>query len=245
MKITHPLFWKAIGFYAAPALRGYLSSLDVKAVHHNVCIDPVVTYDHQKRIYLFWHEHLLLPLSLWGNCNVTMLLSQHNDASMVAQLAYQFGYDCVRGSSGRGSIRALREMLAAGLGKHLTITPDGPRGPRRQMAPGAVFLASKLQLPIVLIGVGFDKPYRANSWDKFAIPRLGSRVRIIFSDEYKIPASLDKESLEAYRQKLEDDLTSLTDEASAWAESQRAAIGETTKLPGPKISLLHYAFPKE
>ena len=43
---------------------------------------------------------------------------------------------------------------------HLTITPDGPRGPRRQLAPGAIYLASKLGLPLVVMGYGYDRPWR-------------------------------------------------------------------------------------
>ena len=54
---------------------------------------------------------------------------------------------------------------------NLTITPDGPRGPRRQLAQGPVYLASKLGMPIVAMGFGYDRPWRFNSWDRFAIPR--------------------------------------------------------------------------
>ncbi|MGL4944493.1 MAG: lysophospholipid acyltransferase family protein [Thermoguttaceae bacterium] len=243
MMLSHQFFSKLFGFLAAPVMRGWFATLDCKAVYHNEVIEPAFGLDHQRRIFLFWHEHLLLPLSLWGNCEITMLLSQHNDASLVATLAHQFGYDCVRGSSGRGSVRAIREMLMAGTGRHLTITPDGPRGPRRQMAPGAVFLAAKLQLPIVLLGVGFERPYRFNSWDKFAIPKIGSRVRIILSDDHWVPASLDKESLEAHRLHLENELTSLTNEATLWAESGRTMFGEKPKLVGPKCSMLYNAAP--
>ena len=59
---------------------------------------------------------------------------------------------------------------------HLTITPDGPRGPRRHMAPGPIYLASKLGLPLVLMGYAYDRPWRLHSWDRFAIPRPGSRA---------------------------------------------------------------------
>ena len=54
---------------------------------------------------------------------------------------------------------------------HLTITPDGPHGPRRRMAPGPIYLASKLGLPLVLMGYAYDRPWRLPSWDRFAVPR--------------------------------------------------------------------------
>jgi lysophospholipid acyltransferase (LPLAT)-like uncharacterized protein len=104
---------------------------------------------------------------------------------------------------------------------HLTITPDGPRGPRRRLAPGAVFLASKLQMPLVLMGYGYDRPWRMNSWDRFAIPRPFSRARAVVTGEIRIPPDLGRDELEHYRQETERLLNSLSEEAEAWAESDR------------------------
>ena len=106
-----------------------------------------------------------------------MLLSRHRDAEILSHVAYHFGFDFVRGSTNRGGAAALRELLAKSRQMHLTITPDGPRGPRRRMAPGPIYLASKLGLPLVLMGYGYDRPWRLRSWDRFAIPRPCSRAR--------------------------------------------------------------------
>ena len=57
------------------------------------------------------------------------------------------------GASRRGSCSDQGELT------HLAITPDGPRGPRRTLAQGAVYLASKLQMPLVALGIGFDRPW--------------------------------------------------------------------------------------
>ncbi|NLA09484.1 MAG: DUF374 domain-containing protein, partial [Microbacteriaceae bacterium] len=97
----------------------------------------------------------------------------------------------VRGSTRRGGASALRQLLDQGELTHLAITPDGPRGPRRTLAQGAVYLASKLQMPLVALGMGFDRPWRVKSWDRFAIPRPGSRARAILSPEIHVPAGLD------------------------------------------------------
>ena len=69
-----------------------------------------------------------------------MLLSRHRDAEILSYAAYHLGFDFVRGSTNRGGVAALRELLAKSRHMHLTITPDGPRGPRRQLAPGCVYL---------------------------------------------------------------------------------------------------------
>jgi hypothetical protein len=102
---------------------------------------------------------------------------------------------------------------------HLTITPDGPRGPRRVLAPGAIYVASKLGMPIVCIGVGYDRPWRFGSWDRFAVPRPGSRCRAVVSPAMRIPGDLDREGVEHYRQQVQRMLNRLTLEAEAWAEA--------------------------
>lgn len=102
---------------------------------------------------------------------------------------------------------------------NLAITPDGPRGPRRCLAPGRVFLASKLNLPLVPFGIGYDRPWRMPTWDRFALPRPYSRARVVTGPRLHIPPDLDRESLEIHRQYVESLLNQLTDEAERWAAS--------------------------
>ncbi|MEZ6089083.1 MAG: DUF374 domain-containing protein [Pirellulaceae bacterium] len=70
------------------------------------------------------------------------------------------GFGNIRGSSTRGGVAALRKMFREGQSTNLTMTPDGPRGPRRELATGCIYLASRLQLPIVPLGLGYDRPWR-------------------------------------------------------------------------------------
>ena len=60
------------------------------------------------------------------------------------------------------------------------MTPDGPRGPRRKVQPGAVFLAAQTGLPIVPLGVAYANAWRAKSWDQFAVPKPFSQLRESF-----------------------------------------------------------------
>ena len=147
-------------------------------VFYDRTVDPAFCVG-EPRIYVFWHEYILLPLALRGHCHLSMLLSQHADADILARIAHHLGFDCVRGSSRRGGARAIMELEEHSRNKHLTITPDGPRGPRRRLAMGPVYLASRLQLPLVVMGFGYDRPWRVNSWDQFAVPRPFSRARAV------------------------------------------------------------------
>jgi lysophospholipid acyltransferase (LPLAT)-like uncharacterized protein len=160
-----------------------------------------------------------------------MLLSQHGDADILARVAYHVGFDCVRGSTYHGGAKAIWELQEQSRTKHLTITPDGPRGPRRQLAQGPVYLASRLQLPLVVMGLGYDRPWRMNSWDRFAVPRPFTRARAVIGPPAMVPANLDRVGLEICRQRTEQLLNSLTGEAEAWAEAGSRKVGEVVIRP--------------
>jgi lysophospholipid acyltransferase (LPLAT)-like uncharacterized protein len=226
MKIRNPLVIKFAGLLATSAIRGWMSTLDYRVAFYDPTVDPVHPDWCGQKIYIFWHEYILIPLVMRGHCNLAMLLSRHGDAEILSRVAYHFGFECVRGSTRRGGAAALRELVAKGRHKNLTITPDGPKGPRRVLAPGPIYLASKLQLPLVLMGLGYDRPWRVGSWDRFAVPRPYSRARGVVSPELRLPANLDRDGLEHYRVEVERMLNRLTLEAEAWAESGSPKIGD-------------------
>jgi hypothetical protein len=89
-----------------------------------------------------------------------------------------------------------------------------------------VYLASKLQMPLVLLGLGYDRPWRVPSWDRFAIPRPFSRARGVISPAMHLPPDLDRDGIEHYRREVERLLNRLTVEAEAWAESGTRKLGE-------------------
>jgi lysophospholipid acyltransferase (LPLAT)-like uncharacterized protein len=232
MKLDHPFLNKLGGLLAAAAVRSWMSTLDYKVAFYNPAIDPIRPGCEGQRIYIFWHEYILFPIYLRGHCNLAMLLSRHRDAEILSHAAYHLGFDFVRGSTNRGGVAAIRELLRKSRKMHLTITPDGPRGPRRRLALGAIFLASRLQLPLVAIGWGYDRPWRLQSWDRFAIPRPFSRARAVPSPEIRVPPGLDRSGLEYFRGKIEGLLNRLTAEAEAWAESGARKLGQY--IVGPR-----------
>lgn len=220
-----PFWMRAGAFAAAGGIRAWMTTLDCKALFYDQSVDAVFAAP-TNRIYVFWHEYILLPLHLRGHCNLTMLLSKHRDADVLFRLAHHMGFECVRGSSYRGGAAALMELSRVGADMHVAITPDGPRGPRRELAQGAVFLASRLGLPIVPMGLGYDRPWRLKSWDRFAVPRPWSRARGIVGPEIHIPRDLDRDEIERHRQGVERILNDLTTEAERWAESGQPRHGE-------------------
>jgi len=219
MKIRHPWLTNTAGLLASTWVRHWMGTLDYRAALADPKIDPVHPLCRGRKIYIFWHEYILFPLSIRGHNHLSMLLSRHHDAEILDRVAMHLGFGTVRGSTTRGGATALREMIRAGRQRHLTITPDGPRGPRRRLAVGPIYLAAKLGLPLVAMGLGYDRPWRASSWDRFAIPRPYSRARGVVSPEIHVPSDLDRDGIEHYRRRVERLLNALTTRAEKWAES--------------------------
>ncbi len=236
MKIRSARLNELCGTAAASVVQLWTSTLESKVAYYDPSVDPVHPDYHGQKIYIFWHEYILLPLSLRAHCNLAMLLSRHNDAEILSHAARRLGFDFVRGSTSRGGVAALRSLVHKSRTMNLTITPDGPRGPRRVMAPGPVYLASRLGLPLVLLGLGCDRPWRLRSWDRFAIPRPFSRARAVVSPALSVPRDLDREGIERYTRRVERLLNRLSAEAEAWAEFGTHKIGEWRAGPavGPR-----------
>lgn len=231
MKLDFPWLHKLGGLLGSATIRMWMRTLDCRAAFYDREVDPARSVYRGQKIYIFWHEYIPLPLYLRGHCNIAILLSRHRDAEALAHAAKLMGFEFIRGSTNRGGVAAIRALLRTSRDMHLAVTPDGPRGPRRRLAPGPIFLASKLGLPLVALGCGYDRPWRANSWDRFAIPRPGSRARCVLSPEMHVPPDLDRHGMEHFRRNVEQVLNRLTETAEAWAASAARMTDEWVARP--------------
>lgn len=216
MKLRVPGLTGATGYAIANALRSWMSTLRYEVVYEDRRGDPAAGIGGP-RIYLVWHEYMTAPIYLRAGCRISILVSRHRDADLLESIARHSGYDCVRGSTARGGAAALKSLVEHGKHRNLVITPDGPRGPRRRLAAGPVFLASKLGLPIVPMGFGFDRCWRLGSWDRFAIARPFTTCRTWLGRELCVPAGLDRQGIETQRLRVEGELRRVTESAEAWA----------------------------
>jgi lysophospholipid acyltransferase (LPLAT)-like uncharacterized protein len=215
-----------------------MSTLDYKVMYADPTIDAVHPHCAQRYIYLMWHEYLIFGAYLRGGCGLTVLASRHRDGQLMADIAARLGWNTIAGSSTRGGVAAVVRMLKKTEG-HLSLTPDGPRGPRRTMAMGAIFLASRSGMPLVCSGHGYDRAWRVNSWDRFAIPRPFSRARAVSAAPIFVPPDLDREGLEHYRRQVEATMQGLTERAEQWAISGEDLPGQFRLYRGrldPKIT---------
>ncbi len=214
-------FWRLLALSSIQSLNFWMSTLNYRYFRHDPDADPASPDFNGPNIYVFWHEYIPFPVYARPNCRLAMLISQHQDAEILSQMARFAGLETVRGSTHRGGTSALLELIQRGRGMSLAITPDGPRGPRRRLAQGCVYVSSRLQVPIVPIGLGYDRPWRnQRSWDKFAIPRPFSRARAIVGPRLQIPPQMKRDQIEDYRLWVEQQLTDLTQSAEDWAEGK-------------------------
>ncbi|MGH7225533.1 MAG: lysophospholipid acyltransferase family protein, partial [Gemmataceae bacterium] len=156
MKIRHPLLIKAMGFAIGWLVRLWIGTLRYRYRPMGPNLDPNQPHFQGRYLYAFWHENILVPAYQYGRRDIHVLISEHADGQLIAEACRHLGFRVVRGSATRGGARAVRQMVRRSRSAHLAITPDGPRGPRRQVQPGVVYLAALTGLPIVPFGIAFE-----------------------------------------------------------------------------------------
>ena len=132
-------------------------------------------------IITLWHGQMLPLLYQHRGEGVAILISEHRDGEIIARIAASLGHRTVRGSTTRGAGRALLSMVRqVEAGQDIAVTPDGPRGPAKSFAPGALIVAQRTGAAIIPATVVARSAWRLKSWDSFMIPRPFTRIVISY-----------------------------------------------------------------
>jgi lysophospholipid acyltransferase (LPLAT)-like uncharacterized protein len=146
-------------------------------------------------VLVLWHGEMLPLLYHHRNRGIAVLVSEHGDGEIIARILRDFGFRLVRGSSSRGAARALvavdRELRA---GVDVGITPDGPRGPRHSVAPGALLAAHRAGVRMMPLAASASAFWQLGSWDRFMIPKPFARVTIAYGDATPVEAPSSREA---------------------------------------------------
>ncbi|MEZ5347197.1 MAG: lysophospholipid acyltransferase family protein [Pyrinomonadaceae bacterium] len=176
------------------------------------------TNDKPLCIAVFWHDRILLTTYFWRFSNYAAMVSESFDGEYIARVSQRFGHGIARGSSSRGGTSALRRMI--GLLKKekfsLTLTIDGPRGPRYEVKAGALLLAKTTGVPIVPILIQPRKFWTMNSWDKLQIPKPFTTAKVFVADPLFISRDSDSEELENSRKEVQRILDELVLRGEQW-----------------------------
>ncbi|CAN5624919.1 hypothetical protein BH23GEM11_BH23GEM11_01100 [soil metagenome] len=180
-------------------------------------------------IFLFWHSRILPLAHLHRNEGAVVLISQHRDGELIARLVERRGFRTVRGSSSRGGAQGLRGLLRAlREGSDLAVTPDGPRGPARRLKSGPLLAAQRSGAPLILVGPGARRAWRAGSWDRFLVPLPFARIEVRYSAPIFVDRDLEPGELEAVAARVDAELNRLTDQVDRSNPDPARPVGPWT-----------------
>ncbi len=135
-------------------------------------------------IFCTWHE-TILALSRYVNRldQFSLLVSGSKDGQRLSAIFKRWKASIVTGSSSRGGMSAVRNAVRAlTTGQNLVITPDGPRGPRREIKEGVALIAKLSGALVVPLYVQPNSYWRLTSWDRFMIPWPFTKITVQFGE---------------------------------------------------------------
>lgn len=163
-------------------------------------------YAHSDRALIFagWHGTTLLCANFFRNRGIYTIVSNSRDGEMQNKIMHLFGYKTIRGSTGRGGIKAAIESIKVLKEGHcMAFTPDGPRGPSGVVQEGVVMMAGKSGALMIPVGTSARRRMLAKSWDKYMIPAPFNKAVLVFGDPIIVADGATKEQMEEARLKLE------------------------------------------
>jgi len=99
-------------------------------------------------------------------------------------------------------------LLRQGIPVSLTV--DGPRGPRRIAKPGAISLAQKTGNPIIPMTGRLNRYFCLGSWDRMKIPYPFSFGKALCGEPIYVDADGDEEHFQAKLAELQAALEKLS-----------------------------------
>lgn len=189
-------------------------------------------------IAVIWHGRLFMAAT-WAprRRRTVAMISNNRDGDLITAIVRRFGILSVRGSTydrekgrDKGGVEAYTGAQHELLDNQsfVAITPDGPRGPRMRCQKGAAMLAVETGLPVFPITYSVEKGKVMRSWDRFLVPLPFGRGIQICGEGLIPPPPGDPAALEAFRLRIEDTLTAMSQDADR-------RCGRVPVEPGPPI----------
>lgn len=172
-------------------------------------------------IYVFWHDRIFAGTYFFRHRRIVVITSRSFDGEYIARFIQRFGYGAVRGSSTRGGVAALVELIRvmrAGLPAAFSI--DGPRGPRYVAKAGACLLAKKTGNPMMPFVVETEKYWTIDSWDRLQIPKPFSRARVFICAPIYVSGDANEMEIEDKRTELQKALDESVQRGQQWREQK-------------------------
>lgn len=187
--LRNPVIQAALAWALAHWMRFCFAT--IRWTHRNEAVAEKVWADGGGVLCAFWHSRIGLSPACWPLDRAQpakALISLSPDGQFIAKAVARQGFPAIRGSSSnkdkadraKGGSQALRDGLRQLKTGGLAITPDGPRGPMREMAEGMPLLAKLSGAPVLFIGMSCNPAIRLNSWDRAVLPLPFGRGAIVW-----------------------------------------------------------------
>ncbi len=151
-----------------------------------------------------WHGQQLMGFYFFRGCGFYILSSLHRDGEISSSIMRKMGWKIIRGSSTRGGVHSLIELMKVlRKGAGTVITPDA-QGPIYHIEPGSIYLAQKTGAVLIPMAMVYDRKWVSEkSWDKFVVPKPFSRCVAYIDTPIKVTAKLTEENMEVAKQRLQ------------------------------------------
>ncbi|MDX2222734.1 MAG: lysophospholipid acyltransferase family protein [Rhodospirillaceae bacterium] len=177
-------------------------------------------------IVAFWHERLALMAYCWASRRpFHMLISSHPDGQVIAGAVAAFGISTVAGSTTHGGGEALRRLVRKlKAGESIGVTPDGPRGPRRQAQDGVLAMARLSGAAILPAAVGLSHALKLNTWDRLIVGLPFGRGAMVWGAPLRVAKDADAATMAETRARLTAELNRVSDAADRIAEDPQRHV---------------------
>jgi len=200
---------KKIKHFTQVILLPYILSLFVRFIY----LTNKKTFHHPKHIpnepfiLAMWHGQLLMQALNYRkfkkNGNIKVIVSEHRDGQTIRKVVSHLGVGALEGSSTRGGAKALLGAIKSlKKGIDVAITPDGPKGPIYEVAPGIIAISHKTNAKIMTCKVEPSKYWQLSSWDKFIIPKPFGTIDFYISEAFSIEGLNEDEARDLIKTKL-------------------------------------------
>jgi lysophospholipid acyltransferase (LPLAT)-like uncharacterized protein len=222
------------GVFAA-ALRLLFRTVRLSFHEHTPGANPYTGSSTERFLFCVWHDSMVMAVFSGKHRTSAALTSRHADGSFVAAVLQKIGVSSIRGSTNHIGPGAMRQLMRATEDKHLGITPDGPRGPRRRMSVGIAYLASRTGRAVVPTAYSCVRCWKIpGSWTDLVIPKPFTKVFLLGGEPIKVPPDLEYSQLQQHADRIQAEMDRLNTAAellSATARSGRPCQAESEGQP--------------
>lgn len=178
----------------------------------------------ERFLYCVWHDQVVMTLFMKRPVRMAGLASGHRDGGYVTAAMRAQRIASVRGSSSKRAAGALRALIDVSKTHHIAITPDGPRGPRREMKSGIVYLAAQTGNPICAAAYTARRLWRIRgNWTDMILPRPFTTLYLYIGRRVAVPPDADREALDEFTRQIADEM--------AWSEACAESLAAGRELP--------------